>query len=86
MTYLLHRFRPFSVEVLRELALNDRAEAAAEGYDADMLWAIAMALRHGDLDIDMPGKHRTRVLYHTKPEKPVTAEGIISGMLEILEG
>lgn len=75
---------------LHQLALNDRAESVAHGYDMDMLWALRHMLmdRNSTDEAEMPGTHRMRLLYpdvESRKARKTCAE-VVDHLLILLKG
>ena len=56
MIYLLHRYRPFTVSALLDLARYDAQEHQKRVYTADMIWLIAKYLSRGHMDAKSPSQ------------------------------
>ena len=56
VTWLLHRYRPFTVDALLELARHDAAERRVAMYAADMVWLVAGRLTRGRFEVRAPSE------------------------------
>ena len=56
MTWLLHRYRPFTIAALADLAKQDIADRRFAAYAADMSWLIASRLSRGRLELEPPSR------------------------------
>ena len=56
MTWLLHRYRPFTVASLAALAREELARRQVAAYAADLLWLIAGRLSRGGFDLPAPSR------------------------------
>ena len=56
MTWLLHRYRPFKIAALADLAKQDIADRRFAAYAADMGWLIASWLSRGRLELEPPSR------------------------------
>ena len=54
MTWLLHRYRPFTVAALVDLAKQDIAQRRFAAYAADMAWLVAGRLSRGRFELKAP--------------------------------
>ena len=56
MTWLLHRYRPFTVGALLALAREELERQRAAAYGADLIWLIAGRLSRGGFDLPAPSR------------------------------
>ena len=58
---MLHRYRPFTVAALADLAHHDIRERRKAMYSADMVWLIVGRLSHGRFELQAPSQFALEV-------------------------
>ena len=86
MTWLLHRYRPFTVAALIDLAKQDIAQRRFAAYAADMVWLVAGRLSRGRFEIKAPSQYAAELDDGNRPERrdSRTARQILGDLKERL--
>lgn len=83
MTWLLHRYRPFTVDALIALAREELARQRAAVYGADLIWLIAGRLSRGGFDLPAPSRFALQCMGGEAPREDTrTGAQIVQSLRE----